>query len=157
MPVNFFRFFNKCFHCVISAQKEHPESGIWCTSTCSRFREWLHITSQGDCLQTVRTLDIERRLPLVRSYLRRLESWSSAVWQLHPQYLQWWHCIVHIYARFSLLASKRDREIQRSTVALLSFVCCCEWFSNPYTPIRKTKKNGLEQARPGISCAMDCT
>ena len=26
--------FNRCFHCAISAQNEHPESSIRCTSTC---------------------------------------------------------------------------------------------------------------------------
>ena len=31
------------------------------------------------------------------------------------------------------LGIKADQEIQRSTVALSSFVCCCECFSNPCT------------------------
>ena len=42
----FLRFFNRCFHCVISAQKEHPESGIQCiccTSAFGRFRVWVHL------------------------------------------------------------------------------------------------------------------
>ena len=63
--VNFLEIFSRCFHCVISAQKEHPESGIRCTSACGRFRVCLHFTSPGDCLQ--------RWLPLV-SYLRHLKS-----------------------------------------------------------------------------------
>ena len=92
------------------------------TSACSRFRVWLHFTSQGDCLQTVHTLDMERRLPLVA---------ICAAWRADQ--------VLCGSCTFSLLASKRDREIQRSTVALLSFVCCCECFSNPYTQIRKTK------------------
>ena len=34
------------------------------------------------------------------------------------------------------LAVEAVREIQHSTVALSSFVCCCECFSNPSTQIR---------------------
>ena len=70
------------------------------------------------------------------SYLHYLESWTSAIWQLYPQYLQWWCCIVYIYARFLLLVVKRDSGIQLSTVDLSSFVCCCECFSNRNPQIR---------------------
>ena len=66
----FLGFFNKRFHCVIVPKKrslEHPKCCIRCTSACGRFRArvWLHFTSRDDCLQTVRTLDTGRRLPLV--------------------------------------------------------------------------------------------
>ena len=57
------RFLSKCFHLVISAQKEHLESGIRCTPTCGRFRVWLHFTSPGDCMQTVRKLDMKSGCP----------------------------------------------------------------------------------------------
>ena len=34
------------------------------------------------------------------------------------------------------LGFEADQEIQHSTVALSSIVCCCECFSNPYAQIR---------------------
>ena len=52
--------------------KKHPESGIWYTSACGRFRVWLHFMSEGGCLQIMRTLDMERRLPLLFAPFREL-------------------------------------------------------------------------------------
>ena len=137
---------------------EHPECCIRCTSACGRFRVWLHFTSRDDCLQTVRTLDTGRRLPLVA---------ICTAWRADQ--VLYGSCTIGIFnddavlcvftARLSLLAAKRDRGIPHSTVALLSFVCCCECFSNAYTQIRLRfdSKSGLEQARPGVSCTRDCT
>ena len=106
----FWRFFNRCFHCVISAQKEHPESGIRCTSACGWFRVWLHFTSPGDSLQM-------QRLPLVA---------ICSAWRADQ--VLYGSCTFGIYSDdivlcvFLVLDVEADREIQRSTVALSSFV-----------------------------------
>ena len=61
----FWGFFNKCFHCVISAQKRVFRASGILHPVHFRLWVWLHFTSRDDCLQTVRTLDTGRRLPLV--------------------------------------------------------------------------------------------
>ena len=90
--------------------KAHPESGIRCTSTCGRFRVWLHFTSQRGCLQTMRTLDMERRLPLVA---------ICATWRADQ--VLYGSCTLGIYSddvvfypRFSLLASRNSAQYSGS-------------------------------------------
>ena len=121
------RFFNRCFHCIISAQKEHPESGIRCTSACGGFGVWLHFTPQGDSL--------ERRLPLVAicaAWRADQVLYGSCTFSIYSDDI-----VLCVYLRKILaLGVGADREIQCSTVALSSFVCCCECCSNPCTQIR---------------------
>ena len=62
------------------------------------------------------------------------------------------------YARFSLLAAKRDRGIPRSTVDLSSSVRCCKCFSgrNPQIRLRLGKKKDSEKTKTARTTCKAC-
>ena len=111
---------------------EHLECCIQWTSACGRFRVWLHITSRDDCLQTVRTLDTGRQLPLVA---------ICAAWRADQ--VLYSSCTIGIYNDDAVLCvftqdyrSWRQSEIEEFHVVQWLYRALCEWFSNPYTQIR---------------------
>ena len=130
----FFGFFNKCFHCVISAQKAlFRASGIIrCTSACGRFRVWLH-------LRHVMTVCRHwRRLPLVA---------ICAAWRADQ--VLYGSCTIGVYnddaVRLCVFTQAWDyrswrlseiEEFLVSTVDLSSSVRYCKCFSDRNPQIR---------------------
>ena len=67
-------------------------------------------------------------------------------------------CIVRIYARLSLLAVKRNREIPSSIVDLSSSVRCYKCFSdrNPQIRLRFDKKKDSEKPKTARTTCKAC-
>ena len=146
MLVNFFGdFFNRCFHCVISVQKEHPESGIRCTSACVRFR--VTFTSLGDYFQTVRTLETAA----LGSYLRHLEQvlYGSCTHGIYSDDIAL--CVFMQDSR-----SWRQNGIKKIAVQWLYRALCAA--VNPYTQIKLRFRTSPTQRklRKGLHIGLIC-